>query len=144
MCGITEIKGICKNKKIAKSAISIQRMTSLHVFLNCLILKNGLLTINDFCMLSLAEYKMHVIYYENIFLPDHVFFSGIDGTETVIRYCAMSTLDNMCGMLKYEGVPYTGCILSCDKRACNAGTEIKPLGSLISILSWLLAVAKLL
>lgn len=70
--------------------------------------------------------------------------SGIDGTETVIRYCAMSTLDNMCGMFKYEGVPYTGCILSCDKRACNAGTEIKPLGSLISILSWLLAVAKLL
>lgn len=52
--------------------------------------------------------------------------SSRDGTVTVMRYCALQTLDNMCGKFKYEGVPYTGCIVSCDKKACNGSSNSKP------------------
>lgn len=51
--------------------------------------------------------------------------SSIDGTETIVRYCALETLDNMCGQFKYDGVLYTGCITSCQKRACNGSSYIK-------------------
>lgn len=51
--------------------------------------------------------------------------SSIDGTETIIRYCSLKTFDNMCGKFKFEDVPYTGCIVSCDKRACNGSSNNK-------------------
>ncbi|XP_069101508.1 U-scoloptoxin(05)-Cw1a-like [Argopecten irradians] len=45
--------------------------------------------------------------------------SMTDNTVTVIRSCALESLENMCGMFDLEGVRYTGCVLTCDSDACN-------------------------
>ncbi|XP_021350962.1 uncharacterized protein LOC110448832 [Mizuhopecten yessoensis] len=49
--------------------------------------------------------------------------SMTDNTVTVIRSCAIESLENMCGMFDLEGERYTGCVLTCESDACNGAEE---------------------
>lgn len=49
-----------------------------------------------------------------------------DGTETIVRSCAIESLDTICGPFNLGNVLYNGCISSCETDACNSGQRSAP------------------
>ncbi|RUS89498.1 hypothetical protein EGW08_002731 [Elysia chlorotica] len=37
----------------------------------------------------------------------------------IVRSCSMHPLDNTCGLFKFENTRYSGCLMSCNRDACN-------------------------
>ena len=37
----------------------------------------------------------------------------------IVRSCSMYPLDNTCGLFKFESTRYSGCLMSCNRDACN-------------------------
>jgi len=46
--------------------------------------------------------------------------------KLVIRACIMETMDNQCGVFKFQNDSFMGCILTCGYNGCNAGTTLIP------------------
>lgn len=49
-----------------------------------------------------------------------------DGSETIVRSCAIESLDTICGPFNLGNVLYNGCISSCETDACNSGQRSAP------------------
>ena len=54
--------------------------------------------------------------------------------EIVVRTCALESMDNSCGVFKYEDELFEGCILTCTYDGCNGaiGSIVTTMGSLLS------------
>uniref|UniRef100_A0A147BD86 Putative secreted protein n=2 Tax=Ixodes ricinus TaxID=34613 RepID=A0A147BD86_IXORI len=46
--------------------------------------------------------------------------------EMVIRICSLETMDNSCGVFRYEETVLQGCILTCNSNGCNVATPLMP------------------
>lgn len=57
----------------------------------------------------------------------------------VIRACAMTSMDNQCGVFKYEDSEMSGCVLTCDYSGCNTGLKFQ-LAFPLLVISWVLSV----
>ena len=76
--------------------------------------------------LTLTNFDVLIDDYPNSYtiISPFFLFSVVDGTETVIRSCALTSLDSMCGMFELEGVRFTGCVMSCNTDACNGAHNV--------------------
>ncbi|GFO28862.1 secreted protein [Plakobranchus ocellatus] len=45
--------------------------------------------------------------------------------EMIVRSCSLYTLDNTCGLFKFENTRYSGCLMSCNRDACNGQPQLK-------------------
>lgn len=62
--------------------------------------------------------------------------------EMVIRICSLETMDNSCGVFRYENDILRGCILTCNNDGCNeAPPTLHNSPALIVTLVFLLAVS---
>lgn len=53
------------------------------------------------------------------------------GHELIIRACSLESMDNQCGLFKFENEVYKGCILTCDYDGCNSATRPYSMSSLL-------------
>ncbi|OQR76805.1 hypothetical protein BIW11_07539 [Tropilaelaps mercedesae] len=47
-------------------------------------------------------------------------FSVSNNVELTIRVCSLESMDNSCGMFRYQSEYMQGCISTCDEDGCNA------------------------
>ncbi|KAK3733175.1 hypothetical protein RRG08_046096 [Elysia crispata] len=41
----------------------------------------------------------------------------------IVRSCSLYPLDNTCGLFKFESTRYSGCLMSCNRDACNGAAR---------------------
>lgn len=61
--------------------------------------------------------------------------------EMVIRICSLETMDNSCGVFRYENDILRGCILTCNNDGCNEAPPTLRSHALVVTLVFLLAIS---
>ena len=52
-----------------------------------------------------------------------VFFPVVTGIEVMVRTCTLENMGQQCGVFRFDGDMYKGCLSTCIGDACNSATK---------------------
>ena len=78
-------------------------------------------TLKDHCKVAK---KNHVGLFPALYCVKMIGKSRRSQDQIVIRTCALESMDNSCGVFKYEDESFEGCILTCNYDGCNSSLDV--------------------